>query len=110
MRAPSTLLPCLALLLLPGCATLGARPAVERRGGEIGMASYYDPGYDGRMAASGERYDARRLTAAHRSLPFGARVRVTNLGNGRNVVVTVTDRGPFRREGLARVRLDVLDD
>lgn len=52
-------------------------------------------GFHGRMTASGEIFDAYGLTAAHRSLPFGTRVRVTNLNNGRNVVVRITDRGPF---------------
>lgn len=49
------------------------------------------------MTASGERYDETTLTAAHRTLPFGTHVRVTNLGNGRSVVVTIVDRGPFAR-------------
>ncbi len=60
-----------------------------------GMASWYGPGFDGRRTASGERYDKRNLTAAHPSLPFGTLVQVTNLENGRQVVVRVNDRGPF---------------
>jgi len=60
-------------------------------------ASWYGvpDGFHGRMTASGEIFDAYGLTAAHRSLPFGTRVKVTNLNNGRNVVVRITDRGPF---------------
>ena len=60
-----------------------------------GMASYYGRNFDGRRTASGERFDMDDLTAAHRTLPFGSRVRVTNAGNGRSVVVRINDRGPF---------------
>ncbi len=92
----------------------------------VGFASFYAPEFHGRSTASGERYDSEGLSAAHRTLPFGTRVRVTNLKNGRSVVVTITDRGPFRRgrivdvsrraardlgflrAGVARVRLEVL--
>jgi rare lipoprotein A (peptidoglycan hydrolase) len=58
-------------------------------------ASWYGPGFHGRRTASGEVFDSSALTAAHRSLPFGSRVHVTNLRNGRSVVVKITDRGPF---------------
>jgi rare lipoprotein A len=89
-----------------------------------GTASYYGPGFHGRRTANGERFDMNGLTAAHRSLPFGTRVKVTNVKNGRSVVVRVNDRGPFLRnriidlsrgaaaklgmvdDGLARVRLE----
>lgn len=60
-----------------------------------GMASWYGPGFHGNLSASGERFNQYDLTAAHRSLPFGTRVRVTNLDNGRSVVVRINDRGPF---------------
>jgi rare lipoprotein A len=60
-----------------------------------GSASYYASKFNGRRTASGERFDNSDLTAAHRSLPFGSRVRVTNPANGRSVVVRVNDRGPF---------------
>lgn len=94
--------------------------------GEVGIASWYGVPYHGRTTASGETYDMNDLTAAHRSLSFGARVRVTNLENGRSLVLRVNDRGPFvkRRiidvskraarelgflhDGLARVRVEVL--
>lgn len=62
-----------------------------------GKASWYGPGFHGRLTANGERYNQNALTAAHRSLPFGTRVRVTNLNNGRSVVVRINDRGPFIR-------------
>ena len=62
-----------------------------------GAASWYGPGFYGRTTASGERLRKGTLTAAHRTLPFGTRVRVTNLENGRSVVVRINDRGPFSR-------------
>lgn len=58
-------------------------------------ASYYGPGFHGRRTASGRIFNQGAMTAAHRSWGFGTKVRVTNLRNGRNVVVTITDRGPF---------------
>jgi rare lipoprotein A len=60
-------------------------------------ASYYGPGFHGRRTASGRIFNQGALTAAHRSWSFGTKVRVTNLRNGRNVVVTITDRGPYVR-------------
>lgn len=62
-----------------------------------GSASYYAAHFNGRRTASGERFDNAGLTAAHRTLPFGSRVRVTNVANGRSVVVRINDRGPFTR-------------
>jgi rare lipoprotein A len=62
-----------------------------------GVASYYGRAFAGRRTASGEIFNPAELTAAHRSLPFGSRVRVTNPRNGRAVVVRINDRGPFTR-------------
>ena len=62
-----------------------------------GSASWYGPGFYGRQTASGERLRKGTFTAAHRTLPFGTKVRVTNLSNGRVVVVRINDRGPFKR-------------
>jgi rare lipoprotein A len=62
----------------------------------VGTASWYGKPYHGRRTASGEVYNMHRLTAAHRTLPFGTRVVVTNLENGRTVIVTINDRGPFK--------------
>jgi rare lipoprotein A len=91
-----------------------------------GEASYYAGGFEGRSTASGEPYRAAKYTAAHRTLPFGTLLRVTNERNGRSVVVRVNDRGPFHarrivdlsraaaaelglvRRGRGQVRLDVL--
>jgi rare lipoprotein A len=93
---------------------------------EEGMASWYGHPYHGRRAASGETYDMEQMTAAHRTLPFGVRVRVVNLDNGRETEVRINDRGPFVRDriidlsraaarriqmlgpGTARVRLRVV--
>ncbi len=68
-------------------------PAVRTLG--TGVASFYGKGFAGRPTASGERFDPQALTAAHRTLPFGSKVRVTNAANGRSVVVRINDRGPF---------------
>lgn len=85
----------LAVLALAGALAFGCSPAFSERG----MASAYAwPGrdtYAWRRSASGERVNPNALTAAHRTLPFGTRVRVTNTRNGKSVVVRITDRGPF---------------
>jgi rare lipoprotein A len=60
-----------------------------------GMASWYGPGFHGNRSASGEIFNQNALTAAHRNLPFGTQVRVTNLSNGQSVVVRINDRGPY---------------
>jgi rare lipoprotein A len=91
-----------------------------------GVASWYGPGFHGNRSASGEVFNQNALTAAHRSLPFGTQVRVTNLNTGQSVVVRITDRGPFSgrrvidlsagaarvigliQAGVAPVRLEVL--
>lgn len=60
-------------------------------------ASYYAEKFNGRRTASGKKYDSSKLTAAHKKLPFGTIVKVTNLSNGKSVIVEITDRGPFVR-------------
>jgi rare lipoprotein A len=83
--------------LVPGDAIARAvkdRTAKAKR--ESGWCSYYGRGFYHRRTASGERFDPDLLTAAHRTLPFGTRVRVTNLANGRRIVVRINDRGPFK--------------
>jgi len=92
---------------------------------QVGTASWYGDYFQGKQTASGEPYDMRDFTAAHPSLPLGTFVRVTNLRNGKAVVVRVNDRGPvvdgriidvsynaaralgFKDQGLQRVRLDI---
>ncbi len=81
-------------VFLSGCATVPRKGTAERPVQESGIASYYANSLHGRRTANGERYDPKALTAAHRTLPFGSRVRVTNLDNGRSVVVRINDRGP----------------
>jgi rare lipoprotein A len=78
----------------------GARPAAAatvKAPPKTGEASWYGPRFHGRPTASGERFDMHAMTAAHRKLPLGSKVRVTNLENDRSVVVKVNDRGPFAR-------------
>ncbi|MFC0386051.1 septal ring lytic transglycosylase RlpA family protein [Muricoccus vinaceus] len=72
----------------------GLRPAGEQ---QLGNASYYGPEFTGRKMANGRPFDPRSATVAHRTLPFGTRVLVTHLGNGRSAMATVEDRGPFIR-------------
>lgn len=130
----------LSLLLAAGCTTPAQSrdssdlAALPQKGQEavleshVGLASWYGPGFHGRRTASGTPFDRAALTAAHPSLPFGSRVRVTNLANGRSVVVLINDRGPYVKpriidlsqgaakalgfldDGVTRVRLDLLAD
>ncbi|WP_245893121.1 septal ring lytic transglycosylase RlpA family protein [Devosia naphthalenivorans] len=60
-----------------------------------GVASWYGPGFHGRTTANGEKYNMNGMTAAHKSLKFGTKVRVTNENNGKSVVVRINDRGPY---------------
>lgn len=62
---------------------------------QTGKASWYGPGFHGRRTASGETFNTNALTAAHRTLPFGTRVRVVNKKTGSSVIVRINDRGPF---------------
>ena len=64
---------------------------------EEGMASWYGPGFHGKLTANGEPYDMDQLTAAHRTLPFNSIVKVRNLSNGESVLVRINDRGPFAK-------------
>lgn len=112
---------------IPAAAAAGATPLADIEteiGG--GMASYYGNELAGNRTANGERFDPDQLTAAHRTLPFGSMVRVTNMSNGDSVVVRINDRGPFshgrvidvshaaareigmHRSGTARVKLALL--
>lgn len=102
-------------------------PRVQPGYSEVGLASWYGPKFHGRRTANGEVFDQYALTAAHRTLPLPSRVRVTNLGNGREVVLRVNDRGPFvgdriidlsrraaqllgtERSGVGTVRVDLID-
>ena len=100
-------------------------PVVRPTGfSQIGLASWYGNAHAGRKTAGGELFDPNAMTAAHRTLPLGTKVRVTNIENGRTVTVRINDRGPidesriidlsraaadtlgFRASGIARVRLE----
>jgi rare lipoprotein A len=79
---------------------------------ETGVASWYGVRHHGKRTASGELYDQKKFTAAHRTLPWGSVVRVTNLANGKSVEVRINDRGPFgkgRIIDLSRAAAKVLD-
>jgi rare lipoprotein A len=117
-------------MLAIGLGACASSPPSQRSGAggwvQEGIASYYGHEFHGRQTASGEIYDETKLTAAHRTLSFGTRVRVTNLENGRNVTALINDRGPFVegrvidlsyraaqeldfvRDGLVRVRVEQL--
>ncbi len=113
-------------------ATLLAFPVLVQAGDvrsifDEGMASYYGSEFAGSRTANGERFDPSGFTAAHRTLAFHSRVAVTNLANGKEVIVRINDRGPWgkgriidishaaareigmHRSGTARVRLELLD-
>ncbi|HYA25753.1 MAG TPA: septal ring lytic transglycosylase RlpA family protein [Terriglobales bacterium] len=115
----------------PPAPTNPTKPELNKPGGkpkpyQIGTASWYGQNFQGKETASGERYNMYDMTAAHLTLPIGSYVRVTNLRNGRAVVVRVNDRGPivpgriidvsygaaqalqFKSRGLQRVRLDLV--
>jgi len=88
----------------PGPESLSRGPRKAGRE-EIGYASFYAGRHHGKPTASGEAFDKNALTAAHRSLPFGTRLEVTNLENDRSVVVRVNDRGPFVRGRIVDLSL-----
>ncbi len=130
---PRAALVLAGVLVLPACATQ-RRPALVAPGSaatlapgwtQTGMASWYGPGYHGKRTSSGERFDQDARTAAHASLPFGTRVRVTLLSSRKSVVVRINDRIPRRDRiidvsraaaraigligpGTGRVRLEVV--
>ncbi len=76
-------------------------PKTIRSGGmEEGMASYYAEEFHGRKTSNGETYDMNSMTAAHPSFPFNTKVKVTNLDNGKSIVVRINDRGPFKKNRI----------
>ncbi len=113
-------------------SSIRIKPEIRKQAGkqkpyQIGTASWYGENFEGKPTASGEPYDMYDMTAAHLKLPMGSYVRVTNLRNGKAVVVRVNDRGPivpgriidlsygaaqalqFQHKGLQRVRLDLVN-
>jgi rare lipoprotein A len=99
----------LTLVLFLGLVSAGSGFA------ETGIASYYADSLQGNLTASEEPYDKGKLTAAHPSLPFGTKVKVTNLANGKSVIVRINDRGPYTHSriidvsGAAADKLDLKD-
>ncbi|MBW3523442.1 septal ring lytic transglycosylase RlpA family protein [Chryseobacterium sp. NKUCC03_KSP] len=85
------------LVIIMMISTLGiysfTNNAVDAK--KTSYASYYHDKFNGRKTASGEVFDNSKLTAAHRTLPFGTEIKVTNLNNGKEVIVSINDRGPF---------------
>jgi rare lipoprotein A len=83
---------CFCALLLVACsASKGAYKSYD----SSAVASYYADKFNGKKTASGEKFSNSKLTAAHKKIPFGTKIKVTNKANGKSVVVTVNDRGPF---------------
>lgn len=111
-----------------GEAPARAAEAPARPGEQVGLASYYGKRHHGRRTASGARFDMHAMTCAHRTAPFGTRLKVTSLESGKSVVVKVTDRGPFAggrvvdlsyaaarklgmvEDGVVRVRIEPVED
>jgi len=87
----------LFLILLGSIVSAEAQTTAKSAQASKGKASYYGRSMHGRRTSSGERYHNDSLTCAHRRFPFGTRLRVKNLSNGKEVIVRVTDRGPFRK-------------
>jgi rare lipoprotein A len=111
----------LALLLVLGlfsCKTASspAGKANSKANTETGMASFYANKHIGKKTASGERYQHNKLTAAHKNLPFGTLVKVTNLSNGKSVEVRINDRGPYSKGRIidlsrsAAKKIDMIQD
>lgn len=87
---------CFILVLFACCAvSCHRKTGAGASGKETGLASYYAESYNGRKTANGEIFQSSKLTAAHKKLPFGTKVKVTNLVNGKTVKVRINDRGPF---------------
>lgn len=92
------------LLAMPVGATDTSDQGEAKQVGS-GMASYYGNEFAGKRTASGEKFDPNGLTAAHRTLAFGSKLRVTNLSNGKDVIVRVNDRGPWGRGRVIDISL-----
>lgn len=92
-------------LFVAGCQAAPPPPAPpppppQASAGAVGLASWYEPDNGKARTATGERYDGDGLTAASRTLPLNSEARVTNLANGRSVVVRINDRGPYARDRI----------
>lgn len=120
--------PCRVAAVMIACIAVGSyaiNPPAPFT--QTGIASFYSHAHHGKTQANGEPFDQNAMTCAHKTLPFGTRVAVTNLSNGKTVILEVTDRGPyhkdrildvslhaarilgFEKRGLAHVKLEVAD-
>ena len=84
--------PLAAVITIVSLATVLNLPFAIAQGAEEGIANFYSDKFQGRKMASGEKYDKNKLTASHKTLAYGTKVKVTNLDNGKSVVVTINDR------------------
>ena len=92
----------LRLAAIAGVTSLAVGFASPAEAAQTGVASYYK---HGKRTANGERFNPNGFTAAHRTLPFGTRVLVTNIGNGKSVIVRINDRGPFAHRRIIDLSL-----
>jgi len=102
-RVPPTTTPPTPAPTTPPPTAAPAKPLEVKEG----LASYYGPGFEGRVTASGAKFDKTAMVAAHPSYPFGTVIRVTNLANGRRVIVRVVDRGPAKTQQADGVLIDL---
>ncbi|MCW8346429.1 septal ring lytic transglycosylase RlpA family protein [Vibrio sp. ZSDZ65] len=133
MKSISLIYTLLAFTVLAGCSSIStnASPKTQeyaRKHQLTGLASWYGSQFHGRLTASGEKYNMRALTAAHKTLPFGTVVRVINTNNNKSVDVKINDRGPYvkgrtidlsqkafekvgsTKQGVVPIRIEILDD
>ena len=120
---------CMLACLLGGCVSLrpsGGSTLSQAENVQVGLASWYGKDFHGRRMADGGTYDMYGMMAAHKTLPLGTKVRVTNLANRKSVIVTIRDRGPYvegriidlsnraakllgmRAKGVSKVRIEVV--
>ncbi|WP_299691140.1 septal ring lytic transglycosylase RlpA family protein [uncultured Vibrio sp.] len=133
MKKPNLILTVLFLTLLGGCSSHAAVDTSKTKGYAnthvlVGLASWYGERFHGKLTASGETYNKNAYTAAHKTLPFGTIVRVTNTANNKSVDVKINDRGPYVtgrvidlshkafvqigdvNKGVAAVKIEIIDD
>ncbi len=92
---PDRMLHLISAAILFTAVALGQTPAKTANPDTTGMCSYYARMHNGHITAGGEKFDSNEMTAAHRRFPMGTKLKVTNLTNGKSVIVKVNDRGPF---------------
>ncbi|GAM76623.1 rare lipoprotein A precursor [Vibrio ishigakensis] len=133
MKRLSVIFTTMALGLLVGCSSVSSSASAKTREYArnhelVGQASWYGSKFHGKLTASGEKYNMRALTAAHKTLPFGTIVKVTNTETNKSIQVKINDRGPYAKnrvidlsqrafeqlgdtsKGLISVRIDIIDD